>query len=110
MEAQRYEELKAQHGRIAVVPVIDGDYEVVLRKPSPGEWQRYKAQYADPDTRINANADLTRQMIVHAEQAPGGEPVEFKELLREYPALLDELTKPALKHAGMSGAATAKKV
>ena len=109
MDASRYEELKAKYGRIAVVPVVDGEYEVVLRKPTEGEWARYKFQFADPDTRMTANEDLTRQLVVHVQDATG-EPVDLRELRKEYPALLDELTKPAMKHAGMTGQAIAKKV
>ena len=101
------EKLKAEHGPVYVIPFEDrytGEKAAVaIRRPSKGEYKRFRAMGLDENQRQQATETLARAVIVFPDAA------DVQRLDDEYPAFLDKVGNEAYRIAGGGQQVEAKK-
>ena len=93
---------KAAHGDVRLL-TSDG-VQVLIRKPRPGEYKRWRRDSMDAARRADALEDLLRAITV-APDAAG-----LAALLEERPGLAEEFAGAMLELVGITGRADAKKL
>lgn len=97
---EQIETFRDEHKRIAVVDYQG--YEIVMRRPKPGEWERFMASAVDEKRRVKGLEDLTRLMIVYPDKAT------VEAIREDYPAFFAAMGGRAMELAGMVDAETRK--
>jgi hypothetical protein len=89
---------EAQHTDIAHVlgpratPTAEPAWELVMRRPKKGEYRRYKTELASDRTKVDANENLVRALVIFPDA------MTFDKLLDKYPAIVD--SEPVHKALG----------
>ena len=99
---QQIDELEEKWKRIAHLKAKGGEWEVVFRKPTRGEYRRFKAQINDPNQQSDAAEQLARVLVVYPSREA------FDALLEDWPAIPEAASKAFLTLAGMSVEAEGK--
>lgn len=106
MDEKKIEELKAQHGQVAIVSYkateFDPAGEVVVRRPARAEWKRFRTMRLDDAEQPDALEMLARACIVYPDAA------DVQRLFDTRPALADAIGARVSDLAG-GGASEAKK-
>jgi hypothetical protein len=104
IDAKVLEAAKAEHGADALRLVRSGDREYLLRRPSRGEYKRFRREASSDRTKDDSIETLVLDCVVHPPRA------EFEALLDKLPALCEELADQVLELAGITGKAAAGKL
>jgi hypothetical protein len=81
LSQEKLDELESVHKKVFHLE-IDGQ-TIVLRKPTRGEWKKFRSDSTNDAKKSDANEMLWRALVVF----PSRE--EFSEMLEEYPALCE---------------------
>lgn len=90
---QIVEKAKSEHGEVHVL-TAEGGEAVICRRPTRGEYRKFKADRADDAKRIMAVESLFLSCLVHPP------PAEFDAVLDRRPALADVFGVKLLELAG----------
>jgi hypothetical protein len=94
LSPEKISELEATHKRIAHVRDIDGEWEVVYRRPSRAEYRRFRSSINDPQQSADATEQLARSLVVYPSREA------FDALLEEWPAIPEGSSKALLRLMG----------
>lgn len=99
--------LKEKHGeKLKVIPVpateFDAETEIVIKRPSRGEYKRFRTMLFDDAQKADAVETLAKNCVVY--------PENFAALLEDRPALADLVGGKAAEFAGAEGKIDAKKL
>lgn len=78
---EQLSELEAKHKRVARVRSKDGEWEIVLRRPTRAEYKQFRTRSHNPGTVADAQETLARQCVVYPSREA------FDALLEEWPAI-----------------------
>lgn len=99
MDSAFIEKAKAEFGDDGVRVVRTGKHEILVHRPSRGDWKRYRKESKDPARSGDALEVFIRACVSHPPRE------EFDKLLDRYPALCEEIAEPVLELAGLTGKA-----
>lgn len=91
---EQVKELEATHKRIAHVKDLDGEWEVVYRRPTRAEYRRFRSSINDPQLSADATEQLARTLVVYPSREA------FDALLEEWPAIPEGSSKALLRLMG----------
>ena len=99
--------LKEKHGdKLKIIPIpatdFDPEAEIVIKRPSRGEYKRFRSALFDDATKADAIETLARSCVVY--------PENFAALLEDRPALAELVGGKAVEFAGAEGKIDAKKL
>lgn len=80
---EEFDELELKYKRVARIADRNGNWEVVMRKPSHAEYKRFRAMLHNEAQKPDAAENLARVCVVYPSRA------EFDALLEDYPAIGD---------------------
>ena len=95
------EAARATHGEVSELTA--GEYAVLVRAPTRGEYKRFRAESLDERKRAEAVEHLCRSCVVYPD------PAAFDALLDRKPALADIFGAKVLELEGAAGEAEARK-
>jgi hypothetical protein len=90
VEEAALEAVRARHKRVSVVSF--GQFEIVLRAPTRGEYKAYRAAMHTPGGSADATEDLVRKTVVWCNgtgETDQSAREAFDKLLDEYPGLCE---------------------
>lgn len=109
---QQILELKGSHSEIHLLE--HESYQMVVRPPSSGEWERFQAMVADKEKRPKGLRRLLDDCKVWvrgcASLAPSDVQSAYDSMLEERPGLAGTFGAELTRIAGLSDAVTAKKL
>jgi hypothetical protein len=90
---EEIERLREAHEEIAVL--VYKDQDIVLRRPTRGEYKRFRATSFNEKSRDTALEDLVRAMVVHPDRSA------VERIFDRYPGFAESVSKPVLELAGL---------
>jgi hypothetical protein len=104
IDAKVLEAAKAEHGADALRLVRSGGREYLLRRPTRGEFKRFRKEAGNDKIKDEAIETIVLDCLVFPTRA------EFEELLEKLPALCEELGEHVFELAGLTGKASLGKL